>query len=227
MKPYYEDGSVTIYHGDCLDVIGRDMADLVVTSPPYNCGMDYDGHNDQMPTDQYFGWLEDRYRAVAQALSAGGFLCFNVPGQNQSSQRERQEGRLAQRQEARPPKEGVVMTAKQERAMSVQERANQWIVGRDTGSSSQTIWAVMMGAESAYASYPYDPADFGRCYRLLALIPEWRVALDRVARAYPKTAWKSLVKHWDELTELYEVEAPSGTCPRLYARMRELRARHE
>lgn len=36
MKPYYEDRSVTIYHGDALDVLPllRDVA-LVVTDPPY------------------------------------------------------------------------------------------------------------------------------------------------------------------------------------------------
>jgi DNA modification methylase len=37
MKPYYEHGGITIYHGDCrevLPVVGR--VDCVVTSPPYN-----------------------------------------------------------------------------------------------------------------------------------------------------------------------------------------------
>lgn len=40
MKPYYEEGGVTIYHGDCLDVLPKlsDSVDLVVTSPPYNLG---------------------------------------------------------------------------------------------------------------------------------------------------------------------------------------------
>ena len=39
MKPYYEDDSVTLHHGDCLDVL-RDLPDAsvhaVVTDPPYN-----------------------------------------------------------------------------------------------------------------------------------------------------------------------------------------------
>jgi site-specific DNA-methyltransferase (adenine-specific) len=40
VTPYYQDDWVTIYHGDCLDVLGHapTSADLVVTSPPYNKG---------------------------------------------------------------------------------------------------------------------------------------------------------------------------------------------
>ena len=37
MRPYYADESVTLYHGDCLDVLPTlSGVDLIVTSPPYN-----------------------------------------------------------------------------------------------------------------------------------------------------------------------------------------------
>ena len=40
MNPYYEDSSVTIYHADCMDVLGSlPPADLIFTSPPYNLGV--------------------------------------------------------------------------------------------------------------------------------------------------------------------------------------------
>lgn len=35
MTPYYEDGSCTIYHGDCREVELPAEADLVLTDPPY------------------------------------------------------------------------------------------------------------------------------------------------------------------------------------------------
>ncbi len=41
MKPYYEDGSVTIYHGDCRELLPELQADAVVSDPPYGiayCG---------------------------------------------------------------------------------------------------------------------------------------------------------------------------------------------
>lgn len=44
MTPYYADSLVTLYHGDCLEVMRswwpekRPAFDLVVTSPPYNLG---------------------------------------------------------------------------------------------------------------------------------------------------------------------------------------------
>jgi site-specific DNA-methyltransferase (adenine-specific) len=35
-KPYYDDGLITIYHGDCLDVMPElEAVDLVLTDPPY------------------------------------------------------------------------------------------------------------------------------------------------------------------------------------------------
>ena len=35
MKPYYEHGGITIYHGDCREILPGLRADLVVTDPPY------------------------------------------------------------------------------------------------------------------------------------------------------------------------------------------------
>lgn len=40
MKPYYEDASVSIYHGDCLKMGGWINADVMVTDPPYGMGYD-------------------------------------------------------------------------------------------------------------------------------------------------------------------------------------------
>lgn len=39
MRPYYEDGGIVIYLGDCRDVLPLITADILVTDPPY--GMDY------------------------------------------------------------------------------------------------------------------------------------------------------------------------------------------
>lgn len=35
MTPYYQDDHVTLYHGDCRDVLGGMRADALITDPPY------------------------------------------------------------------------------------------------------------------------------------------------------------------------------------------------
>jgi len=44
MKPYYQDNSVTIYHGDWHEILPRlGKFDVAVTSPPYNLVKEYSG----------------------------------------------------------------------------------------------------------------------------------------------------------------------------------------
>ena len=38
MKPYYSDSHVTIYCGDCREVLPSVHADLLLTDPPYGIG---------------------------------------------------------------------------------------------------------------------------------------------------------------------------------------------
>lgn len=52
MKPYYEEKtpggkSLTIYHGDCREVMEElGIYDLVLTDPPYGVGLEYDNYED-------------------------------------------------------------------------------------------------------------------------------------------------------------------------------------
>lgn len=42
MEPYYDDGQIRIYHGDCREILptlGARGVDLVLTDPPYGVGM--------------------------------------------------------------------------------------------------------------------------------------------------------------------------------------------
>lgn len=91
----------------------------------------------------------------------------------------------------------------------------EWRSSWDTGRSSLTIYGVMVGRPYHDPSVPLDPADFGRCYRLLKAFPEWRARISEVAEMYE--AWKDLVRNWERLEFLYEQELPSGNAPQLYA----------
>jgi site-specific DNA-methyltransferase (adenine-specific) len=60
MRPYYEDNSCVIYHGDCRDVLALvGLFDLCTFDPPYNVGKPYDGYADNLAPEEYRAWLVD------------------------------------------------------------------------------------------------------------------------------------------------------------------------
>ena len=99
----------------------------------------------------------------------------------------------------------------------------EWMMSGDTGISSTTIMHVMEGTRAPdWVDVPHDPADFGRCYRLLEAFPQYAARLPEVAEKYP--AWVGLVREWAALTEMYCVARNTGAehARDLYQRMQEL-----
>lgn len=43
MRPYYEHAGITIYHGDCREILPHVTADVLVTDPPYGLGDRWSG----------------------------------------------------------------------------------------------------------------------------------------------------------------------------------------
>lgn len=81
-------------------------------------------------------------------------------------------------------------------------KLDAWVQGTDTGRSSLTIYhAIHRKTRYVNAIRPADWSDFGRCHRLLQIMPEWRSRLNEVADVCPE--WKELVAVWGELEELY------------------------
>lgn len=60
VTPYYEDGSVTIYHGRWEDVLPTLQSFSVgFADPPYNYGLDYGpDHSDDLPAGYYVEWCQ-------------------------------------------------------------------------------------------------------------------------------------------------------------------------
>jgi hypothetical protein len=110
-------------------------------------------------------------------------------------------------------------------AMPFDQRVNTWIVSGDVGQSSKTIWATMLGIDLGEdgTNHPHDPADLGRCLRLLELMPEWKPRVPELAALEP--CWRALVEHWDNLASSMEDEVgiaweKGKSAPATYALMR-------
>lgn len=107
------------------------------------------------------------------------------------------------------------------------KRAYAWIVGDDTGLSSEHLWSVMMGVPTEGANHPHDPDDIGRCFRLLRTVPEWQYRLVRMMRG-SSPEWAALVARWDEIRDSFIREVggldPSrnSRAPQTYRLMREI-----
>lgn len=89
-----------------------------------------------------------------------------------------------------------------EQTKSVYYKAKLWLENGEHGMSSETMWNCLMGNSNFRVSYPFDPDDFSRCYKLLQYVPEWKSELSKLKSLSP--AWSNLVDNWDKLTEMYE-----------------------
>jgi site-specific DNA-methyltransferase (adenine-specific) len=77
-----EDYIGKVVNGDCIEVMKtmeEGSVDLIVTSPPYGVGIDYDVHEDDMVWEEYvkftYSWMEQAYRV----LKDDGRIALNIP----------------------------------------------------------------------------------------------------------------------------------------------------
>jgi DNA modification methylase len=77
--PFYDDGQVTIYCADlrAVEVPAGSVA-AVVTSPPYNVGLDYDTTSDTLGWPEYWALAADAATLMAAALVEGGRAWVNT-----------------------------------------------------------------------------------------------------------------------------------------------------
>ena len=71
----------TFYHSDCLDVFAQLPArsvDVMVTSPPYNLGIQYNQYQDTLSRADYLQWTNTWVAAAARVLHPEGSLFLNV-----------------------------------------------------------------------------------------------------------------------------------------------------
>ncbi|HEM8140327.1 TPA: hypothetical protein U2M34_003263 [Providencia rettgeri] len=89
-----------------------------------------------------------------------------------------------------------------------------WLASDDVGLSSKYMASVL--SEQFYASnnYPRDPADLGRCIRLLVAVPELASQLHEMKACSPQ--WSAVIDNWEKWKDLYE----AGEGKKLYQEMK-------
>lgn len=81
IAPFYRDDKVTIYNADSSDLsfLPASSVHLVVTSPPYNLDVPYNGYADDLPYEQYLLWVRTWAAQLFRVCAPGGRACINIP----------------------------------------------------------------------------------------------------------------------------------------------------
>lgn len=77
-----DDFTGKIINGDCIEVMNtlpENSINLLVTSPPYNCGIKYDTHIDTLNMEDYWLWTEQWLTQAYKILKDDGRVSINIP----------------------------------------------------------------------------------------------------------------------------------------------------
>lgn len=72
---------IELHNEDCLtglDSFADCSFDVVVTSPPYNLGVQYGNYDDTIPRDQYLDWLEEVVTKIKRKMKDDSSFFLNV-----------------------------------------------------------------------------------------------------------------------------------------------------
>jgi site-specific DNA-methyltransferase (adenine-specific) len=84
----YHDDDIYLYNDNFLTIdisewIGK--VNLIITSPPYNVGINYDLHDDTINYDEYLHFTKKWLLKSYELLQDDGRICINIPmSQNKS-----------------------------------------------------------------------------------------------------------------------------------------------
>lgn len=88
----------------------------------------------------------------------------------------------------------------QDAGKTAEQRIHEWLASGDTGISSESLAFEYLGTERKRGiCHPLDPADLGRCLRLIAIVPEVRKCVDNLA--IKDDGWAKVAPIWDKISE--------------------------
>ena len=71
-----------VINGDCIDIMSKmpiNSIDLIVTSPPYGVGINYDVHDDDVVFEEYLKFTKTWLTEAFQLLKDDGRIAINIP----------------------------------------------------------------------------------------------------------------------------------------------------
>ncbi|MDR3112081.1 MAG: site-specific DNA-methyltransferase [Elusimicrobiota bacterium] len=140
LKPFFSFNNAYLYKGDVLNSSSflKEFCDLIVTSPPYNVGIEYNSNNDVLTYDDYLKfthkWLLNCYKWSKNS----GRLLLNIPlDKNKGGQKS----------------VGADITAI---AQKVGWKYHSTIVWNEGNISRRTAWGSFMSASAPYVIAPVE-----------------------------------------------------------------------
>lgn len=86
-----------------------------------------------------------------------------------------------------------------------QRKVIQWLAGDDTGISSEALAFTFLSVKRIpYLNPPADPADLGRCLRLIRKVPAVREMVDVLGNKH--RGWRKAACVWDQLAKCMKAE---------------------
>ena len=86
-SPYFETGTGTgakiqLYHEDCISGLKSHIKpgsiDVIITSPPYNLGAKYSKYVDDLPEEEYLGWMDQVVQELKRVMHPKSSFFLNM-----------------------------------------------------------------------------------------------------------------------------------------------------
>ena len=178
---YYESNLGILYNGDCTEILKKvesNSVDLVVTSPPYNCGIDYDVYDDNKEWVQYYEWCYEWMGQIYRVLKDDGRFCLNhYLSLGQSNNRY------------------APLMKLNELAMELEFKHHSIAIWTDITLTKRTAWGSWLSASAPYVNSPYEGI-------LILYKNEWKKQREGESTIDKERFMKLCTGIWDMQTEM-------------------------
>ncbi len=137
---YYRNEKIILFHGDSLDInlFNIPFIDLIVTSPPYNLGIDYNSNDDELSYEDYLKFSKKWIRNCFKWSKKQARFLLNIPlDKNKGGQRS----------------VGADIT---KIAQDIGWKYHSTIIWNEGNISRRTAWGSWMSASAPYVIAPVE-----------------------------------------------------------------------